>query len=200
MVAVAINGTTQTPPDFIVQWLHTFHNSYPFVGQLFLIMLLDVVSGILAACMAKNVSSTTCWGGMIRKAIMLIIVGLGVILEPYAQDVPLGKMIALCFTVVEGLSILENAARAGVPIPLVITDTLDKLKETTSNRRGSGNNSNNSGNVVNVAHAQNVDIHDTRPVTEVIQRGDSVIIKGSANEVVLTPEAVAQIVPTPTKL
>lgn len=147
------------PPDFIIMALSQFHNSYPFVGQLVLLMGIDIITGILAAGIAKTVSSTTAYEGMVRKAIMLLLVGLGVILEPYAQEVPLGKMLALSFSVVEVLSIIENAARAGVPIPEVLRDFLIKLR---SNNGTLPKNDKTTNSVINVNHADQLDVHDNQ--------------------------------------
>lgn len=166
-----------------------------------LLMGIDIATGLLAAAIAKNVSSTTAYEGMVRKAIMLLLVGLGVILEPYAQEVPLGKMLALSFTIVEVLSIVENAARAGVPIPNALREFLVKLRSSNATdtiTSGSGSNNNN-GSVVNVAHANQVEVHESRPaiIPEVVEkRGDSVVIRGNETAVKLTPEAVAEVITT----
>jgi toxin secretion/phage lysis holin len=196
LLADIVNGVmvNQVPPDFIVNLLSSFHNSYPFVGQLFIIMLLDIVTGILAAFVTKTVNSATGWNGMTRKAIMLLVVSLGVILEPYANNIPLGKMIAFYFTVIEGLSILENVGRAGVPIPPVIRETLEKLRTVEKTNPIGVKDS-----VININNAHNVDVHDnpsgTTKGAEVVQRGDSVVIKGHSTEVVLRPDAVEKVVP-----
>jgi len=114
-------------PDAIVQWLASFHSQYPFVGLLLLMMMLDVITGLLAAFIAKTLSSTTSWNGMGRKVIMLMAVGMGTALEPYSASIPLGRLIAVFYTVTEGLSILENMARSGVPIPQQLREALEKL-------------------------------------------------------------------------
>ena len=48
-------------------------------------------------------------------------------MEPYAAGLPLGRLVAVFYTVTEGLSILENLSRAGVPIPQQLRDALEKL-------------------------------------------------------------------------
>lgn len=118
--------------DFIVQWLSWGHNQYPFVGQLLLVMMLDVVTGLIAAFITKTLSSSTGYTGVGRKVIMLMAVAMGVILEPFTNGIPLGKLVAVFYTLTEGLSVVENMARSGVPIPTVLAETLEKLR--TSNR------------------------------------------------------------------
>ena len=215
--AEAIEGLNRhaMSPDFIVKFIAWFHNSYPFVGQLFVVMTFDVLTGISAACITRKLNSSTGYNGMLRKAVMMLVVGLGIVLEPYAQDVPLGKMIALYFTFVEGLSILENVARAGVPVPPIIRDTLEKLR-TSDNATAA-----HKGSIVNIHNAHTVDVHENtttstssthsnnstgipalaQPVIpagaipEVIQREDSAILRTKDLEVELAPEAIKAIRP-----
>lgn len=126
--------TTEFPmgpvsPDVIVRWLSWFHSQYPFVGILLLLMMLDVMTGLIAAFIEKTLSSTASWRGMGRKVIMLSAVGMGMALEstPYSAGIPLGRLIAVFYTVTEGLSIMENMARSGVPIPQALRDALAKI-------------------------------------------------------------------------
>ena len=114
--------------DSIVQWMLTIHQSYPIVGILLLVMGLDILIGLCAAFITKTISSTVSQKGMTRKVVMLLLVGFGLVLEPYAGGLPLAKLIAMCFLVTEGISIVENSARAGVPVPQVLVDTLHKLR------------------------------------------------------------------------
>jgi len=127
-VKTATGDVMEIPMDSIVQWLMTFHNKYPVVGILFLMILLDVAIGLCAAIITKTVSSTVSQHGMIRKVINLLLIGVGAVLEPYAGGIPLSKMIAMAFIVTEAISITENAARAGVPVPKPLLDVLQKLR------------------------------------------------------------------------
>lgn len=137
----AIVGTPMppVPPDFIVQRLMWFHGQYPFVGLLLLMMMLDVLTGLTAAFIAKKLSSAASWNGMGKKVLILAAVGMGTAMEPYAAGLPLGRLVAVFYTVTEGLSILENLSRAGVPIPQQLRDALEKLSaEKDVGRKGDG--------------------------------------------------------------
>lgn len=114
--------------DAIVQWIAYLHNSYPIVGALLVLMLLDVMVGLAAAFVTKSVSSTVSYKGMVRKVIMLLLVAVASVLDPYAGDIPVSKLTAMFFIATEGISILENAKRAGVPIPDWLGEVLAKLK------------------------------------------------------------------------
>lgn len=141
--------------DDIVSWLLKFHQAYPVVGILLLIMGLDVAVGLCAAVITKSVSSTVSHRGMVRKVIMLLLVGVGAVLDPYAGGIPLSKMVAMCFLVTESISIIENAARAGVPIPKPLYEVLQKL---TSNEKAAIF-PNGQPQTVNIRRAGLVDIH-----------------------------------------
>lgn len=154
------------PVDSIVQWLYATHAGYPLVGILLLMMAVDVVIGLLAAIATSTISSTISHKGMIRKAIMLLLVAVGCILEPFSGGLPTSKLIAMAFIVTEFISIIENSARAGVPIPKPLYDILQKL---TSNEKAAIS-PNQVSSSVNVGHANYVDVHETRVDVHEIQQ------------------------------
>ena len=124
--------------DNIVLWLKWFHQAFPWVGTLCLLMMIDIISGTIASYIHKTISSSASWVGMNKKALMLLAVATGSILEPFAGDVPLGKMVAVFYSITEGWSILENLGRAGVPIPEALLETVSKAigkKHTVETRK-----------------------------------------------------------------
>lgn len=116
----------QQTSDSIIIWLTWFHNQYPFIGLLMVLMMLDVLTGLFAAFIAKTLNSSVSWSGMCKKVVMILAVGMGAALEPYSGSIPLGKLIAVFYTFHEGLSVMENMSRAGVPIPSQLRDALEK--------------------------------------------------------------------------
>ena len=114
----------------IISWMNSWMMKQPLVGVLLFMMTLDVVSGLLLAFSSKKLCSTVSWRGMSRKVIMLLLVGVGSILEPFANELPLSKLIAMFYITTEAISILENAAKAGVPLPRPLVDALVKLSST----------------------------------------------------------------------
>jgi toxin secretion/phage lysis holin len=107
----------------------------PLISALLILVLLDWMSGICRACITKTLSSTISWRGMVRKVFMLLLIGVCATLQPFAGGLPLTELAALAFIVVETLSIVENAAVSGVPIPRALTDVLTKLREQANERR-----------------------------------------------------------------
>lgn len=132
----------ELPP--LLQWLFVWLDRQPILAMLLVLMLIDVLSGVCLSLAKKTLSSSVSWRGMSKKAIMLLMVGVGAVLEPFAQGIPLSKIVAIFYTFTEAVSITENAAEAGVPLPAALVDTLIKLKESQRFARwspGSGGNS-----------------------------------------------------------
>lgn len=112
--------------DSLVQFLYAAHEAYPIVGILIIMMGLDIATGIGAAVITKTLSSTVSFNGMIRKAMMLTLIAVGAVLDPFAGGIPVSKLMSMCFLFTELISIIENAKRSGIPIPRVLVDILIK--------------------------------------------------------------------------
>lgn len=108
----------------------TWLRGQPVISVLLLLMALDVVAGTAVAIGTKTLSSPLSWQGMSRKVLTLILVGVAVLVEPFTGDLPLSKMVALFYTATEALSIVENAAVLGVPLPAPLLDALVKMRES----------------------------------------------------------------------
>lgn len=90
---------------------------------------LDIISGLTAAWIEKNISSDVSLRGMARKGLMLLLVAAAALAAAVLPvEVPLCSMVAGAFCVTELISIVENLGRAGVPIPKSFVDALEKLK------------------------------------------------------------------------
>lgn len=100
----------------------------PTVSALLIMMLLDVFSGLCAAVVTKSVSSSISWRGMMKKVLTLLVLAMAMVLDPFANGLPISKLVSICFIVTEGISILENAAVAGVPLPPQLMDLLLKMR------------------------------------------------------------------------
>ena len=99
----------------------------PLLFVLGVMMAIDVVSGICAAAIERKLSSKVSFAGMMRKTHVALLVGMAAVLERVQPDVPLIKLVCTFFTLTEALSILENAKRAGVPIPRVLSNAIDQM-------------------------------------------------------------------------
>lgn len=126
--------------------LNTFYNSLVasigvIVGFLFgdthgclialvCFILLDFITGVLTGVVEKNLSSEVAYRGIIGKIIEIIIVVASHMIDKYICGTGDVIMTAVCFLFIstEGISLLENATRLGVPIPKKLVETLSQLK------------------------------------------------------------------------
>lgn len=114
-----------------LHWLFAKYEEFPVISTLIVLMIVDILSGAAAAMIGGRLSSKAGWPGMLKKAATLLIVGVAAVLERLQSDIPLSKLTAAFFIVNEGISILENARKCGVPIPEFLARSLDNLLHKT---------------------------------------------------------------------
>ena len=114
----------------------------PIIWVLVAVMTLDYITGLMCGAMGKSLktetgglSSKTAFEGLLKKVLVLCIVGLAALVD-YAISVSAGIEMAavtgaccLWFVASEGLSIVENAAAMGVPIPKVLMKALEIMRQ-----------------------------------------------------------------------
>jgi toxin secretion/phage lysis holin len=99
------------------------------VQVLLILMGVDVATGMLAAWRERTLSSRFGWRGItIRKATTLLVVAMASAAEPLLGGIDAGTFAAGFYCATEALSVIENAARAGVPVPVFLTRALAQLK------------------------------------------------------------------------
>lgn len=107
----------------------------PFNETLLILMVIDYITGISAACINPNMKldSGKCGTGALKKVVILLLISatyrIDLIGQTMAKDVVL-----LFFIGREALSILENSANCGLPIPQKLKDTLAQFTEFKKNR------------------------------------------------------------------
>jgi len=95
-------------------------------------MALDVVSGIVASVITKTTSSDVSHSGAWKKTLVWIVIGACAALTPLAGGIPIMKIACSFYIVDEMISIVENAAKAGVPVPPEIRSALVKIRPSSS--------------------------------------------------------------------
>lgn len=95
------------------------------------LMVLDYITGILCAIVTKTLSSEVGFRGLVKKFVILIVIAVGHLVDAYVIGTGSAVMSAvmLFFAANEGISILENAAILGLPIPQKLKDVLEQLKD-----------------------------------------------------------------------
>ena len=94
-------------------------------------MAIDYITGVMCAIADKNLSSEVGFKGICRKVLIFLLVGIANILD--AQVIQTGSVLrtAIIFFYIsnEGVSLLENAAHIGLPVPEKIKVVLKQLHD-----------------------------------------------------------------------
>ena len=93
-------------------------------------MLFDYATGLLAAVKGHVLNSDVMYWGGVRKAVVLGVVGLCVMLDQlFGYDDPVIRTGAVIFYLArEGLSIVENLGKLNVLVPDIVKERLQQLK------------------------------------------------------------------------
>ena len=102
---------------------------------LFALIIADYITGLMVGYTTNNLSSKAGMKGILKKAGILICVIVAVMADKViGTDNTLRLAIILCFCGNEGISILENVTKLGVPIPQKLLDALLQLKGNGGNK------------------------------------------------------------------
>lgn len=97
---------------------------------LFTCMVLDYVMGLLCGKKENNLSSSIGYKGLKKKFTIIVILILAVLLDRLlGQGWVFRTLVIYFYVAMEGISILENAARLDVPIPPNLKEALIQLQE-----------------------------------------------------------------------
>ena len=94
------------------------------------ISVLDYVTGVTSAAMNKKLSSAVGFKGICKKLMLFTIVALANIMDTQViGGSALRTAVIFVFIANEGLSIIENSAELGVPIPGKLKDVLAQIRD-----------------------------------------------------------------------
>ena len=93
-------------------------------------VVLDYITGVLCAVIEKCLSSETGFKGICQKVMIFCLVGMANLLD--TQIIGSGSMLRTAviffYSANEGISITENAARIGLPVPEKLRKVMEQLK------------------------------------------------------------------------
>ena len=102
-----------------------------FLYALIAFVLVDYITGVMCAIADKKLSSEVGFKGICRKVLIFLLVGIANILD--VQVIGTGSVLrtAVIFFYLsnEGVSLLENAAHLGLPVPEKMKDILAQLHD-----------------------------------------------------------------------
>lgn len=94
-------------------------------------MVMDYITGVLRGYINKELSSDVGLRGIARKAVIFIVLIVAVMLDRLLNTGNWVFRTVACYFYIanEGISLLENCAALGLPIPEKVKDALAQLKE-----------------------------------------------------------------------
>jgi toxin secretion/phage lysis holin len=107
-----------------------------FMYALITFVVIDYVTGLMVAVLERKLSSEVGFRGIFKKVLIFVMVGIGNIVDVYLIKNGSAIRTAVIFFYIsnEGISIIENSAKVGLPIPEKLKDVLKQLnKEDVNN-------------------------------------------------------------------
>ena len=113
-------------------WLGWFLGGHDgLLYALIAFVVIDYITGMMCAAIDKKLSSEVGFRGIFKKVLIFMLVGVGHIIDE--QLIGNGSVLrtAVIFFYIsnEGVSLLENSAHLGLPIPKKLKDVLEQLHE-----------------------------------------------------------------------
>ena len=93
--------------------------------------VLDYITGVMCAVVDKKLSSSVGFKGIFKKVLIFILVGLAHVMDVHVIGTGSVLRTAIIFFYIsnEGLSLVENAAYLGLPVPQKLKDVLEQLHD-----------------------------------------------------------------------
>lgn len=110
----------------------------PILQALVALVIIDYLTGMLAAFIERNLNSSIGFRGACKKSCIFLMVALANVLDSTGGlgDPWVRTCVIMFFVANESLSALENAGRVGVPLPAPLMAALEKIhKEHTGERK-----------------------------------------------------------------
>jgi toxin secretion/phage lysis holin len=98
---------------------------------LLIFVIFDYITGIMCAIADKKLSSEVGFKGICRKVLIFVLVGIGNVIDVQVLGQPGVLRTAIIFFYLsnEGLSLVENTAHLGLPIPEKLKAVLEQLHD-----------------------------------------------------------------------
>lgn len=101
-----------------------------FMYALITFVIIDYITGLMVAVLEHKLSSEIGFRGIFKKVLIFALVGIGNMIDIHLIGSSSVVRTAVIFFYVsnEGISIIENAARIGLPVPKKLLDVLAQIK------------------------------------------------------------------------
>ena len=96
---------------------------------LFALMFLDYLTGLIVGYKMQNLNSQRAFKGLRKKILVLVILCGASLMHKLVPDLAFRTLVGMFYCATELLSIVENVAKVGVPIPEKLKKALEQLRE-----------------------------------------------------------------------
>lgn len=113
-------------------WLGWLLGGYDgFLYALIAFVVLDYLLGVMCGIVEKHLSSDVGARGIFKKVVIFSLVGIAHIIDQniIGDGGVLRTAVIFFYLSNEGISIIENATRLGLPVPEKLRDVLEQLKD-----------------------------------------------------------------------
>lgn len=103
----------------------------PLFWAVLAFMALDYITGVIVAITRRELSSAIGFRGLAKKFLILVFIALAHILDVNVLGTypVLQSAVMMFFIANEGVSLVENASRLGLPVPRKFLEVLKQLKK-----------------------------------------------------------------------
>ncbi len=122
-------------------WLGYFIGGFDgLMYALLAFVVLDYITGVMCAIADKTLSSNVGFKGICRKVLIFLLVGVANILDVHVIGTGSVLRTAVIFFYIsnEGVSLTENAAHLGLPVPEKLKAVLEQLHNRETETDGKG--------------------------------------------------------------
>lgn len=99
----------------------------PVFAVLIALMVIDFCTGLLHAFIECKLNSKTCARGIMKKIFILALVAVAHLIDVATGKAVVMGVVEFFYIANESMSIIENAGRAGLPVPKKLTEVLEQL-------------------------------------------------------------------------
>ena len=113
-------------------WLGWFLGSYDgFLYALIAFVVIDYILGVMCAILEKHLSSDVGARGIFKKVVIFSLVGIAHIIDQniIGDGGVIRTAVIFFYLSNEGISIIENSTRIGLPVPEKLKEILEQLKD-----------------------------------------------------------------------
>lgn len=96
---------------------------------LLIMMVLDYITGVAKGFKNQNANSNRAYKGLRKKIVVLVIIVAATQMDMILQGMGIRTLVLMFYVATEFLSILENAAILGIPIPAKLKLALEQCRD-----------------------------------------------------------------------